>query len=521
MMPGPVEKEWVGEYRRLVKRMYAVRKLCPRLGLLGVSTLHPRHSLPADQLELMKELKDPHGAPRLPSFIFLMGRWLWSGLFAFRETLYLFILRFQCRGTLKRIRNIPAGVVMKTWRFSDEPLHGTPDFYYGTLPHQLERRGIESLLLCGDARGGFHRKFAKAALHEGNIRSVPEECLIPLWAPLWTVFRQAGVALVLRRLAARAGDSYLAAVCRMACVCSVQPAAMRHNLYFYIARSAVKIWKPRAFLMLYEGQPWETAARRGVKAADPVCMTVGYQHTVVMPYSMQLLRPHQDSWECATPDLVLCLGEATRRMMSPGYDIQRDDRLIVFGSYRRPEIDGAPAKPHPERRTLLVLPEGIMSEAQLLFRQALEVACRMRDHCFIFRCHPVLPFDAIQPSLPPELLRLPNVEISRSESIAADFDRSSVVLYRGSSSVFYAVLRGLKPIYLHQRGFVDIDPLFELTDWKARVTNAEELETLLQEYAAKDSHAVSETWRSAFGYVNNYTVRVDEGAIDRLAEAIG
>lgn len=520
-MSGPVEEKWMSEYWRLVKRMYAVRKLCPRLGLLGVSTLHPRHSLPADQMRLMEELQGLRKKPGRPSWALLIGQWLWCALFASRETLRLAILRIQCRGILKRIQRIPAGVIMKTWRFSDEPLNGTPDFYYGTLPRQLLARGIECLLLCGDARGGFHPMFAKATLGEADVRSVPEASLIPLWAPLWTVFRQAGVALVLRRLAARVRDPRLAAVCRMACVNSVQPATMRHNLYFYVARSAVRIWKPRAFLSLYEGQPWETAARHGVKAADPACVTVGYQHTVVMPHSMQLLRPRQDSWECAIPDLVLCLGEATQRMMSPGHGIQKNNRLIVFGSYRRPQIDDAPAKPHPERCTVLVLPEGIMSEAQLLFRQALEVACRMRDHRFIFRCHPVLPFDAIQPSLPPERLRLPNVEISRLPSILADFDRSSVVLYRGSSSVFYAVLRGLKPVYLHRRGLVDIDPLFEMTPWKARVSNTDELEALLREYAADGSRDLSEGWDSAFRYVNDYTVPVDEGAVDRLVGAIG
>ena len=51
----------------------------------------------------------------------------------------------------------------------------------------------------------------------------------------------------------------------------------------------------------------------------------------------------------------------------------------------------------------------------------------------------------------------------------ADFERCQWALYRGSSAIIQAVLAGLKPVYLHQRQEMKIDPLYELKSWKDEV----------------------------------------------------
>ena len=113
------------------------------------------------------------------------------------------------------------------------------------------------------------------------------------------------------------------------------------------------------------------------------------------------------------------------------------------------------------------------------------------------------------------------MEISNHESIAEDFGRSSVVLYRGSSSVLYAVLHGLKLIYLHDNQYHDVDPLFELTEWREYVSSPDEIRQLLRRYAETSEESASEQWQNASEYVRTYTMPVDDTSIDQLLTAVG
>ncbi|MDP3722479.1 MAG: hypothetical protein Q8R91_03155 [Candidatus Omnitrophota bacterium] len=510
-------RRWLERYAALTELMYEVRRLCPRLPVLGLSTVHPRHAVPPDHLWLMGP------APlTLPSPLGLVARWVRCVLFAARESLGLLWVKPQVWRDLRRLTREPATVILKTWGFGPEALHRTEDFYYGTLPQQLEARGISCLVLCGDTRERLDTAFAKTLLRRPTIRTVPEQLLVPIWAPLVTAVRQFATAVALRRLAQRAEQPSLARVAAAACLDSLQPITVRNILHFSIARKAVKTWGAKVFVTLYEGQPWEKPAWHGAKAAEATCVTVGYQHTVIMPHSLSLLSPNRNSWERSTPDVVLCLGEIPLQMMASGHQ-PLGSRLVSFGTFRRSDHH-APAAPSPQfqRRTVLVVPEtGVIREAKLLFNFAMQAASLATDHRFILRCHPAMPFHRLRPHLAGEPSALPNMEVSDRPSIGEDFARSSVVLYRGSSAVLYAVLHGLKPIYLQDADYPDVDPLFEVTGWRERVDSPEAMSEALQQYLTVDEAQAMQQWRRTVEYVNRYTRAVDAAAIDRFLQAVG
>jgi len=295
---------------------------------------------------------------------------------------------------------------------------------------------------------------------------------------------------------------------------------MTSGLFFWIGKAAVRTWHPRAFVTLYEGHGWEKCAWWGVKTSDASCKTVGYQHTVIHDHNFSLLRPLDNQSEYSTPDVVLCLGERTRDMMWSGH-LPRQSQLIPFGSFRQTPDEAVHAAPQPAKRTVLVLPEGLPNEAKLLFDFAIQISRLLPDHHFIFRCHPVLPFDEVRRHLEGVPEEFPNVEVSNRELIADDFVRSSVVLYRGSSSVMYAVLYGLKPIYLHNDEHQDVDPLFELAHWREYASSPDEVQRLLQQYAETSEESASEQWKSAFEYVSTYAMPVGDASIDRFLTVVG
>lgn len=520
-VPAQATNMWITRYRAMAELLYAVRRRLPQLPVLGMSLLHPRHSLPADQLKLLSSLEDARPSTRWhPSLVWLVMRWLRCVLYGCRETFNLLWVKPQVWPMIRRLSRQPAQVLIKTWCFGPDHVNDGADFYFGTLVQRLQARGISSLLLCGDTRERLDAAFAKAVLRRSEVRAVPDEALIPVWAPLGMAAQQLICAITLRHLARREADPQLARVYAAAAKGSVQPITLRNALHFYRTQAAVKRWDGQVLVTLYEGQPWEKPSWFGARAANAGCVIVGYQHTIVQPHSLELLAPRRAANEIAAPDVVLCVGEVTRAMLSEGHR-PFGTRFVAFGTHRLAPTptDTESYAPVPSRRTVLVLPEGIPQEARLLFDFATQLAMEVPDHHFIFRSHPVLPFEQIRATLRTDPSRAPNIELAGSQPMSADLVRSSVVLYRGSSAVLHALLHGLKPVYVHRDDTPDIDPLFEIEQWREWSASPDEAAQLLQLYAQTDSASASEQWRRAAEYARAYLMPVTDASIDQFIEA--
>lgn len=497
--------------------MYQIRQRVQLLPVLGASLLHPRHPLPVPYLDLVHAYGEPAagGTARVPRgmhALLLYGARSAAG--AAIDACRLALLHLRFARTLRRIRSWRPQVVMKTWSFNAGPASEPDDFYLGPLPRWMAARGITAVVLRGDLSGQGDIRFARRVLSAGGTGSLPERLLIPPAAPLIVWLAQVRTAAVLRRMARCERDTAMRGLCQAVSVDVMRRSTTVHALQYYVAREAVRRWRPRAFLTLYEGQPWETAAWTGATAAGEVA-TVGYQHTVVFPHALNILQPNAGSWESAVPDVVLCLGELTRALMAQGH-AGLGTRFILLGTHRRTGREQE-RLPRPRNRTVLVLPEGTREETTLLARLAVMLASRLPNHRVILRSHPAMRAEQVSPAVR-GAGRPDNLELSERLSIEDDFERSSVVLYRGTSAVLYAVLAGLLPVYL-QVGEPDVDPLFALDVWRVRAETIDEAAAAIGGYAEGPEQIAA--WRRAADFARAYVPPADPRALDALLLAVG
>ena len=513
---------WGTQFSVLARQMDAVLAACPSIALLACSTVNPRHPIPPDHKELVapEAERGQGGAPKGRTAAVDRLRAIVRTLaFAAKTTALVAYVQFRFSHLAHaRIRN-KASVLIKSW-FFDVPADDRSDFYFKNILELLHRRGIDALLLGGRSGHGSVVRMAQGLLRPG-MRTVPEEVLVPWWAPLATVLRQIATSASLARLAHRSDSPRFRAVALRASRECLKPETCAHALYYYSTKRAMEIWRPKAYVTLYEGQPWEKAAWLAVKAVDPECTLIGYQHTVVMPHALGLLRPCRDGWAIGAPDVVLGSGPGPVSLLQQGHQ-GIGTRFVVFGSFR---ADAAIRERPPEtqriaRRVVLVAPEGIMEEAVLLFNRAAQAASMLPDYRFIFRCHPVLPFQRVRPYLDFDVEALANVEVSDRKNIQDDFSRSSCLFYRGSSVVFYAVLAGLKPFYLDEKGTPHVDSIFALQGWRESVRSPGELADALRHYANRAAIIADDEWRSAKDFVNDYIVPVSENSINAVSDLL-
>jgi hypothetical protein len=503
---------------RLAQALAEVRSCCPEAVRLPMEWLTIKHPLHPVQERLLR-FRVP--ARRPLSSLGLALRWavqapvlvLYAGVFFAR----LVWLKFRLRRSLQALKAKPFDLIAKTWSFDEVLSPRVSDFYFGDLQERLGSRRIRLLMLTGNPSGMGWRGFLFARARVEGHPHLPELCLVPLLAPLRMAALQFQAAWGLAGLARRSPDPLVREAAGLAARAGLSCENLPLGLYFWIGRRAVQLWRPKAFLTLYEGYPWEESLWNGAKSADPGCRSVGYQHTVLMRHNLALLNGGAGSGPAGTkPDLVLCLGPRTESMLRSSHS---RSTLVTFGSFRR--LPSPPAAlPHPERRTVLVAPEGYWGETLFLFGAAARLARRLPDHRFLLRMHPVLPRPRVWRLLTKQEGRLPeNLRMSDQGAIESDIDQASVILYRGSSSVLPAILRGLKPFYLHDEAWPEVDPVFELGGWRERVSGVGELEAALVRYAREEAGALEPVWKEAADYVNDYVVGVSSDSIDRMLEA--
>ncbi len=246
-------------------------------------------------------------------------------------------------------------------------------------------------------------------------------------------------------------------------------------------RAIVERVKPELVITTHEGYAWERMVYFGARSAKPDIQCVGYTHAPIFQYQHALKRPLAKNYN---PDYTLTSGAIQKKQLERTHSL-KNISIDVLGSKR------VNLKPLRELNTMswvkkvieaenacLVIPEGNEFEINLLFKFSMRCAKKFPNLNFIWRLHPLYSFkklagiDKFYNSIPI------TIELS-SRTLEEDFGRCKWVLYRGSSAVIQALMAGLKPIYLHRKGEIKIDPLYEINDWREEVETKSELAAIM------------------------------------------
>lgn len=437
--------------------------------------------------------------------IFLSLRVVWIGLFLYRPLLKLKAMTFDG--------------LAKSWTFSLNPTK--EDFYLGDLADRLKEKNVRLLMLCGNATGGHWFRFLNKNISTTFPFQCPEFGLLKPFDIFLMIAKQyiASFYLLFQFLGEKKHQMRSALLLLSRDVLRYQ--TLTNGLYYWIGKRAFHYWKPKFFITLYEGNAWEKCLWMGLKEGDSSCCLVGYQHTVILRRTVEMREPSTVFGALPViPDVILNTGSKPLEMMKPGYQ-RFKTRFLEFGSFRFQTPESGVRKPSTQKKTILVVPEGILSEMVCLFDIALILAKRRPDYQMRLRCHPVMSFERVRPFLKENIHAVSNVQLSTEVSMEQDFASSGAVLYRGSSTVLYAILAGLKPICYFQQGDDEgIDPLFELKAWREQVCSVEDLERVLDGYFDQSQSEAETEWEQASDYARNYVRPVMDQSINQLLEYV-
>ncbi len=461
-----------------------------RLAIPVLHLLNERPSSLAQYAPLLTKDSDI-GIPNLPRAVIRAARGFARSLAAGQET-----PRHQG----------PFDVVIVSHLLKADQLDRSGDFFFGALQSLLQNRGVTSLLVFISHLGHSIRTAPPGSLPRTILPgpvSLPAE--IRVWRQCATAYR------ALRREAASSRNLIDR---RLALLASQQAlsAATADNLRMHA--SVVKLCQavnPKIVITTYEGAVADRLIWHAARTARRRPLCVGYQHALMLQRAHAIRRPvAAPGLEC-DPDVILTLGDISHAALASSPEL-RSVRLIEYGSHRRASIPALPRLQDRPRRCL-VLPDADPRECAMLFDFALASARHSPDITFSLRPHPMVDLRVLL-GRQPALRQLPrNVSLSTDKPLEEEFAQARYCLYRGSSAALHAVLAGIKPYYLAQRGELPFDCLSGLTDWRETVTSPEDL---VNRFRVVDQSTDPAAANQAANVCDRYVAPVRPAAIDEL-----
>ncbi len=274
-------------------------------------------------------------------------------------------------------------------------------------------------------------------------------------------------------------------------------------------RSQLKIeiqkLQPKLSVVSFEGHCWEKVVFEICKnELNNNCKNIGYQHGGVIRNQKHINRTYKKNFN---PDVILNSGKLNQKYFSKSHKSKKNE-LFEIGSNRFIYADKKYLykKRKKKNKSCLILPEGTNFETKILFDFANELAEKFQDYKFILRTHPQINmrkflkrfffFDRYK--------KKDNLIFSK-DSFPNDLNKCAYVLYRGSTGVIPAVLKGLLPIYFKlPNESINLDPIFELKKFKYNISTIDEFRSIINHRDNK-----IDEFKQALSFCGNYFTEQD------------
>lgn len=425
---------------------------------------------------------------------------------------------FSCRMKLgKKIENLlkkPAEnpYVIRTWIYerSFSENNDYKDSFFGILPDYISKKG--QVIIIGGLIGNYPAICEKIGRAQNHI-IIPQEYFLSYGSPLKSL-------LELRKNRIRIKDAYfcgndVSGIINYELKKEYSDRWLPESFQFsYFIGNMLKKIRPGDFLTTYENNPWEKVCFMKLRELSGRTRILGYQHSVLSRYSLNMFFPKGALSLTPKPDKVVTVGGITRKILieSGGYG----EEMVFSGcGLRFMHLFNLKERRNPRNfRTILVTPEGIPDESVKICNFVHEALKDAEEIKVVIRPHPALPFEKFAKDLTFKIDEVPNFEISGKPSVMDDLNIADIVIYRGSTLSLEAVKTGLYAVYLDLGDLIPVDPLFGLTALKGSVKAPGEMRDLIESIYSMSDSRYREEMNEASLYLDDYFHRVSEDSMD-------
>jgi len=287
-----------------------------------------------------------------------------------------------------------------------------------------------------------------------------------------------------------------------------------HYLHYAAAKEICRRYDIRGCLFTYEGIPWERPFIEGIRKGSPKASILGYQHSVVPQSAAGVFLNRKEMEFGPIPDKILTTGKVPAEIIRKyssflGSDVEPACALRYEYLH---DIPVAPTRRPEKINKVLVALEGV-PQVVLLAEYALQQATKHRYLTFCFRPHPILPMTKVLENSKWTTELPENVALSENANVIDDVRRSDAILYWGTTVSLEAIMVGKPVIHLDVGEMLSYDPLFDLRDFKWRVTRDQEIGQTIDRIEGLSNDEYTQQMGKAQQYVKDYFFPVNRSTM--------
>ena len=403
--------------------------------------------------------------------------------------------------------------VIRTWiyerSFSDDGKY--KDSFFGILPDYISEK--KQVIIIGGILGNY-KKICQRISESKTINIIPQEYFLNFKDPLNSIriIRKNKILLSKK-------TEFLGAEASEIINYELKKEYSNRNIlesfqFSYFIENMLKKISPTEFITTYENNPWEKVCFIRLREFSPKTSIIGYQHSVLSQFSLNMFFGKDELSFTPTPDRVITVGNVTRDIL---IRVGNYDKNMVFAGcgLRFTHLFSIRKKDRiSNHRTVLITPEGIPEESAKICNFVFKALKDVPNIKVIIRAHPALPFDKFSGDLDFKLESAPHFEISDKPSVIDDLNRSDIVIYRGSTLALEAVKTGLCAIYIDLEDLIPVDPLFGLNDLKWKVKTPDDAKMAVNAAFSLDNEEYSKKFLAAAEYLEDYFLEVTKEKMD-------
>ncbi len=345
------------------------------------------------------------------------------------------------------------------------------DFYFGEMPEIFRMNGYSVLTAMID-----HTKYTKENIALNRNRAYPTVIIL---SKVMSFFNEIKLFLRLytertrlRKLAKLENKGLLKNVLNRASQEALSLETSINLRIMFQIDLLLKQVKPKVIMVTYEGYAWERLVFMAAHKIDPNIKCIGYHNSAIYFLQHSLQRSLSSMLD---PDIIVTTSEAIKRKLEGNKKLNNGIEVQVLGSTRLQKTNKKiPRNAHvTQKKVCMVIPEGIISECEIMFKFSLLCANQFPHVNFIWRLHPVISFESLKKNNK-YFKNLPDNIVISQQSMEYDIERSDWAMYRGSTSIIQALYQKVQPIYLQLKDEITIDALYEIEGWKSVISTVED-----------------------------------------------
>ena len=336
-------------------------------------------------------------------------------------------------------------------------LDNRDDFYFSCLPNFFQERGFKvCLVFINHTRSTYH-----SLQPISTARSYPV-FIIPATSNLLNYISHASslcrASLNLLGISLTSTKS-LFRCCLSASIRAYSSSSFASLSYQTSISSLLSLFRPSRIFTLYEGHAWERITFKAARTILPSVECCAYQHAAIFPHQHSIYRMLGHHYD---PDIIYTSGIHPNLLLESSlFSLTTDPlpKVRVLGSPRYQQSTSSITK----ASNIVFLPDGTPSEVFSLASLALSCAALIPSHTFSLRLHPVLSKSFVTNTLLQLHSNFPANFLISEDSLEHDTLRARFAVYRGSTSIYNAIMNDCIPLYYPSEDLSIIsDPLHYL-----------------------------------------------------------